>query len=223
MKQQYIILFGGTFDPVHMGHVLLAHQLHNTFKQPITILPTGIPPYKPQPKTTAQSRLDMIKLAFGDDSRFLIDTREISRNEYCYTYKTMKLLRNEVGYNIPIFFLIGSDSLISLDRWDNWTELFNLTNFIVAKRLDYDDKNITNNDLLNEIKIRKVKVRINEHTIIQITKNIKPAGNVYTLDFNPIAVSSTKIRQLIAQNESIVNLVPETIEQYIIHRHLYTL
>ena len=297
-QHKFIIIFGGTFDPVHLGHIALAHKLYDVFNQPIIILPTNNPPYKPATGSTVHQRLDMLKLAFNHDSRFIIDTREIFSSEYSCTYKTLKAIRKEVGFDIPIFFLIGSDSLITLDTWDNWLELFNLTNFIVAQRPDYNQNKVTNLTLLNEINTRtvhdvdniirhhnhgfddtkcnvlddakysilnystlndadvRIKARISDKITSSISDNIpgnlsnnisdkinlphdanlskiQAYGRIYMLEFNPINVSSTMVRQTIAKCASTNNidalekllnkLIPTIIKQYVVEHKLYYL
>lgn len=120
MTQLAIILLGGTFDPVHNGHIALANMLYTIFQHPITILPTNLPPYKQTPTTTSSQRLEMLNLAFGTNSKFFINTSELEQDIYCCTYKTLSNMRQQLGFDIPIFFLIGSDSLLNLDTWDNW-------------------------------------------------------------------------------------------------------
>ncbi len=207
-----LILFGGTFNPLHNGHMAIAIKLHEVFNHCITFLPTGIPPYKTAPLTTAKERLEMLQNVIDGDDRFSIDTCEIHKNEFCYTYKTLKEIRNKVGNTVPIFFIIGSDSLVTLDTWDNWTTLFDLTNFIIIKRPNYND-NSMNSDLL--IEYRK---RLNSNL-----DTFKTSGNgqFYIVDLEPINISSTQIRNNIKHNQSIRELVPAKINEYILTHNLY--
>ncbi|MFN8769462.1 MAG: nicotinate-nucleotide adenylyltransferase [Neisseriaceae bacterium] len=208
-----IILFGGTFDPIHLGHMKIAEKLYEVFKHPITFLPTGIPTYKAQPQVSAQDRLAMIRLALDNDNRFCIDDNEIKRDEFCYTYKTLTRLREKIGYHTPVFFIIGSDSLVTLDTWDNWENLFDLTNFVVIMRPRYNQELMSKN-LQEEFSKR-------HETDIKTFINCN-YGKIYIVDFDPIDISSTKIRQNIKYNLSINNLVSPEIANYIKEHRLYT-
>lgn len=207
-----IIIFGGTFDPLHVGHMLIANKLYDTFQQKITFLPTGIPPYKPKPQTTTQQRLDMLNLSLNDDSRFCIDEREIKRNEYCYTYKTLREIRGEIGEQTPLFFVIGSDSLVSLDSWDNWQELFQLTNFIVVARPNYTEQ-MMSGKLYQQFMVRK------QDNLDAFKRST--AGEIYMLHFDPVDISSTQIRNNIKANLGYENLVPTAVATYIKENRIY--
>lgn len=207
-----LILFGGTFDPIHLGHMAIATRLYDVFKRPITFLPTGIPPYKPKSEVTTYDRMEMLKLAINDDSRFLIDDREINRKEFCYTYKTLGEIRSEIGNNEPIFFIIGGDSLVSLDSWDNWETLFDLANFIVVGRNQYGQ------ELMSGILAKEFLQRQEPNLNKFLTA---PCGKIYTLEFKPIDISSTQIRQNIKNNLPIDTLVSAKVENFIRKHELY--
>ncbi len=207
-----IILFGGTFNPLHNGHMIIAIKLYSLFQHPITFLPTGIPPYKAAPLTTATDRLNMLNLALEHDNRFLINTSEIDKDEFCYTYNTLSIIRNEVGHATPVFFIIGSDSLVSLDTWDNWKLLLELTNFIVIKRQNYNES-LMANELITEFTKRKT----NDLTNFKASNH----GQFFVVDFEPIDISSTQIRNMVTEHQSIENLVPSKIATYINNQQLY--
>lgn len=205
-----LILFGGTFDPVHNGHLLLAQKLYSSFEQIVTFLPIGIPPYKPIPQTTNEQRLDMLKLALNNDYRYVIDLRELYSFNYNYTYQTLRQIRQEVGDDAAIFFLIGSDSLVTLDKWENWQELLTLTNFVVAMRPDY------NIDQMSPILAREFNKRKRAKL-----ESFTCSGSFYLLDFAPLNISSTQIRNLVRDGQSVNHLVNKCVAKYIIKNNLY--
>lgn len=206
------ILFGGTFDPIHNGHMAIAAKLHEVFNHQVTFLPTGIPPYKPPSQVLPIERLTMLQLAIGHTNKFAIDTLEIEQDTFCYTYKTLSLIRQQIGIATPLFFVIGSDSLITLNTWDNWQSLFNLTNFIIVHRTGYNSNNMP--------------LELRHEFYQRVTSNLSEfkkstSGKFYLLDFNPMNISSTKIRLDIKHNLAIKKYVPLKVQQYILEHNLY--
>lgn len=210
--QKKIVILGGTFDPIHNGHMEMADILFKTFKTKVTFIPTGTPPYKAHPKATADDRLEMLKLAIGKNTNYQIDEREIKSPTYCYSHQSLSILRKQVGNEVAIYFLIGGDSLCSLDTWDYWTELPNLTNFVVANRNGYD---------LEQIKNKKLYNIINKNRIDDLSDQVYPAGKFYMLNYTPQNVSSTFIRNQVLKRADISDLVPNAVANYIVQRHLY--
>ncbi len=212
MSQTPIIIFGGTFDPIHSAHIALAQAIYDKFKIPITFLPTGIPPHKMAPLSTDNDRLAMLKLAIQGIDYFKINECEINSKEFCYTYLTLRKIRQEIGDITPLFFFIGSDSLESLYTWDNWQELFTLTNFILITRPGYPMKSLPNK-LGQEIRNRITK---------DFTPPYPPNGKIFHItNFNPIDISSTDTRMHIKQHKSIDKLVPKAVLDYIRQKNLY--
>lgn len=208
-----VIIFGGTFDPIHNGHIALANKLVEVFNAPITFMPNNVPSYKAQPTTTKQQRLAMLKLALINNPQFIIDERELKENKYTYSYKILTQLRNEIGSAIPLYFVIGGDSLISLDTWDYWNLIPNLTNFIVVNRSGYDIINLQAGKLNNLFQKHKTN-NFNDLTI--------PYGKFYMLDFTPPDISSTIIRKKIKSGEDITEMLPVAVADYIKQYKLYS-
>lgn len=207
--QEAYFIIGGTFDPVHLGHMALAEKVYSIFRHTVNFIPTAIPNYKPPPKTTAIQRLDMLNLALKNNQHFAINNREMFLKEYIPTATSLKKLRHEIGNKIPIYFLIGGDSLITLDSWDNWQTLFDLTNFIVAMRPGYE-LNTMSEELKNEYD-KRITTEITYST----------SGDIYILDFDPMDISSTKIRNNIANNKSVANFISPEVNEYIVENKLY--
>jgi len=209
-----LIILGGTFDPPHNGHLQIAEHLWQTFNHQITFMPTGIPPYKAQPQVSNQQRLAMLNLAIADyGDRFTIDETEINQAEYCYTYKTLRQLRQKIGFATPIYFVIGSDSLISFDSWDNWQEILDYCSLIVVSRAHYD-KTKMSSTLQQFVATRSINniAEFKHHAL----------GKICQLDFSPCDVSSTTIRQRLQQKLSCDNLLPPRVYEYIVNHGLYT-
>ncbi|MBP9741824.1 MAG: nicotinate-nucleotide adenylyltransferase [Burkholderiales bacterium] len=208
-----IIIFGGTFDPIHNGHIALANKLVEVFKTPVTFMPNNVPSYKAQPATTKQQRLAMLKLALLNNPQFIIDERELKEDNYTYSHRILTQLRNEIGNATPLYFVIGGDSLISLDTWDYWDLLLNLTNFIVVNRSGYNIINLKPGKLNNLFQQCKTD-NFNDLTI--------PHGKFYVLDFTPPDISSTIIRKKVNSGEDINHMLPIAVANYIQKYQLYS-
>lgn len=205
------VIIGGTFDPVHNGHILLAKALYNTFAQKVVFIPTAPPNYKEPPQTTAKQRLEMLNLALEDNPHFSIDSHEMFKQDYIPTLDSLKTLRKRIGDTIPVYFLIGGDSLVSLDTWNNWQELFGLTNFVVAMRPGYSLDKMS----------QQLKIEYDNRITDNILEFTQPYGQIYTLDFIPVDISSTKIRARCKQNLPIDDMVDPKVTQYIKKNQLY--
>ena len=207
------IFFGGSFDPIHIGHIKLALQIAQEFDEQVSFLPiSGIPNYKTALKTSEEQRLAMLKLVCNKYPMSLnIDYNELDNKEYSPSYFTLQRLRKIYGINEPFYFIIGADSLSYLDSWDNWLDLFDLTNFIVAQRSEYSIEKLTL-ELQNVIVPR----------IIEFDKNNQTsAGKIIFSKFAPVQISSTKIRQMIIDIKNINCWLDEDVYKYIITNNLY--
>ena len=134
-------LFGGTFDPIHYGHLrpalALAKELGLT---KINLLPNRIPPHKPQPEANTEQRLAMLQLAIADYSLFSVDTRELEPkliNQPSFTIDTLKSWRQQNGTQQSLAFIMGKDSLLSLPTWKDWQKLLDYCHLLICKRTGY--------------------------------------------------------------------------------------
>lgn len=205
------ILFGGTFDPIHNGHINLALYISQLFNQQVSYLPiSGVPNYKSPPVANLEQRLAMLKLITQKyPQQITIDYNEANLTEYSPTVSTLRRLRKIYGDNEPFYFIIGGDSLVTLDIWDEWEELFKLTNFVVALRPDYP--------------LDKMSEKLTQIVMPLITSQlcVQPAGSVLLTHFTPTSVSSTEIRRLVHTHNTIDGLVDEDINNYIRKNNLY--
>lgn len=206
------IFFGGTFDPVHNGHISLALHIQQEFNHVVSLLPlSGVPNYKLPPKATLQQRLAMLEIIVSKYPRALeIDYSEANLNRYSPTCETLARMRELCGAELGIYFIIGSDSLLSLDTWDNWQQLFSLTNFIVALRPDYPLENMS--PRISKFVTPRLRYKFNYN---------KPSGEVILINWIPINISSTEIRHRTALGQKIDDLVPLEISNYIRKHNLY--
>src|SRR5438046_5526680 len=127
-------LLGGTFDPVHYGHLRLADDVRAALALPeVRLIPAGDPPHRSAPHASASDRLAMLELARAEFPSLAVDPREIHRGGKSYTILTLKALRAD-DLRRPLLWIIGADSFIGLPQWHRWQELFNLDHLIVAER-----------------------------------------------------------------------------------------
>jgi nicotinate-nucleotide adenylyltransferase len=209
-------LFGGTFDPIHFGHLRLATELAEAFRlEQVLFVPNGLPYHRGRSAhATDEQRLTMLKLATGRDARFGVDERELRREGPTYTYDTLLELRRERGPDIPLVFLLGSDAFSRIDTWHRWTELFDLAHFAVAIRAD--DQNW----------FAKGPGAFPKEVWPRITLNLRelvgaPAGRVMTFSMTPLSISSTAIRAAASEGSSIRYLTPDPVVEYIRSHRLY--
>lgn len=210
-------LFGGTFDPVHFGHLRLATELAEAFRlERVIFLPAGLPYHRGRAAhATNEQRLTMLKLVVARDPRFDVDDRELRRDGNTYTYDTLAEIRRERGPEQPLVFLTGSDAFEQIHTWHRWTELFDLAHFAVAIRAN------------DERWFSKGPGAFPKEVWPRITLNLRellasPSGKIMTFSMTPLAVSSTAIRTLVAEGASIRYLTPEPVVEYVRSHNIYS-
>lgn len=215
-----ILVLGGTFDPVHTGHIqLIQFFTHQFFPDEIRIIPTGLPYHKPHGLcATSEHRLNMLDLAFNEARiPITLDIQEIERAKNghpSYTLDTLQQLRNTMGPDTSIIFLMGADQLQKLNSWYHWSDLFNYAHFVVAARAGL---NFDLNDLSNEVKNEFVP-RLG--TIEQLRTT--PFGHTYFEPNFTLPVSATEIRLAFQQGTQASRLIPKVVLDYIQQHQLYT-
>jgi nicotinate-nucleotide adenylyltransferase len=209
-------LFGGTFDPVHFGHLRLATELAEAFKlEKVLFIPAGLPYHRGrEAHASAEQRLTMLKLAVQRDARFDVDERELRREGDTFTFDTLTEIRAERGPDVPLVFLTGSDAFAKIDTWHRWQELFDLAHFAVAIRAG------------DEQWLSKGPGAMPRDTWPRITLNLRemlcvPAGKVMSFAMTPLAISSTALRTLVREGGSIRYLAPDPVVEYIRSHNLY--
>jgi len=210
-------LFGGTFDPIHFGHLRLATELAEAFKlEKVIFLPAGLPYHRGTgAHATAEQRLAMVKLATQRDARFDVDDRELRRAGPTYTYDTLSEVRAERGPQVPLVFLIGSDAFGQIHTWHRWTELFDLAHFAVAIRAD-DTEWLSKGP-------GAFPADVGPRVTLSLRELLgSPAGKIMTFSMTPLAIASTAIRNLVRDDASVRYLTPDPVAEYIRSHKLYT-
>lgn len=128
------IQYGGSFDPVHCGHLALARAARDTLRATVHFMPAADPPHKGPTGADAMQRLDMLRLAVTDEAGLAIDIRELQREGPSYSIDSVLALRAELGQDTPLALLLGADSFLSLPSWRRWRELLAQVHIVIAER-----------------------------------------------------------------------------------------
>lgn len=195
-----LALMGGTFDPIHMGHLKVAQSIYEALHfEKIVFLPAYIPPHKlAQNSSPAQDRLAMVKLALEDYPAFTLEDMEIQKGGLSYTYKTVEAIRAKHP-EYEIYFLIGADSLVQLASWYHIRELLDEVKFVVAQRPGYKPDS------------RELEYHFGPGVMERLV----------FINSVRLNISSTAIRGLVRAGKKITGLVPPAVEKYIYEHHLY--
>ncbi|MGL9769226.1 MAG: nicotinate-nucleotide adenylyltransferase [Sodalis sp. (in: enterobacteria)] len=214
-KNPIIAFYGGTFDPIHYGHLRPVITLARLIKlQRVILLPNNIPPHRPQPVASVQQRVAMVQLAIAEfpDSLFILDERELRCQTASYTVETFKALRCEYGPDVPLGFIIGQDSLLTLLQWHCGMKLPTLCHLLVCARPGYDDgpPNERNNFWFTP-----------RLTIDLQALQRRPAGLVYCASTPQLAISASDIRMRYKEGRTCDGLLPLSVQGYINAQGLY--
>jgi nicotinate-nucleotide adenylyltransferase len=201
-------IFGGTFDPVHYGHLRSALEVKEIFGlSEVRLIPSAQPPHREQPAATAPMRLRMLELAIKNQPGLIIDTRELNRHGASYMVDTLKSLRQEFP-NEPLLLFIGGDAFNLLKTWHQWQHLFDFAHIIVMTRPGFV---IQNPDDFFKARLAG--------EITELAHNV--AGKLYFQQITQLDISATAIRNMIAKQQNPGFLLPDTVIAYIRQHRLY--
>ena len=210
-------ILGGTFDPIHYGHLRLAQEIGQGLKlEEVRFVPSGTPPHRAAPLTSALERLAMVRLAVRDNALFTVDEREIQRSGPGYTVDTLAELRREIGPARPLCLLIGADAFLDFATWSRWHELFTLAHIVVAHRPGFPV------DAWQE-RMPQPLAREYASRILQqpLAVHLAPAGGIAVIAITALDISATMIRDCIRAGASPRYLLPDSVLDYIQTRKLY--
>ena len=195
-------IYGGTFNPIHTGHVRLVKAYQKQLElDRVLIIPTCVPPHKAEEDLAdGQDRLEMCRLAFLEDQRFQVDDLELRRGEKSYTVDTLEALHNQWPED-TFYLIMGSDMFLTVTQWKDYERIFQLAVICAGAR---------------ELGI---KCRL-ENWGKQLEYRYGTRWRV--IDFSPLPISSTQIRQRIRCGESVKGLVPDRVAEYLHQTGLYT-
>ena len=218
MSTAPIGVLGGTFDPIHYGHLRLAEELGETLRlDRVRLVPSGTPPHRASPQVAAEHRLAMAQLAAAGNSRFAVDAREVHRAGPGYTFDTLAELRAEAGSTLPLVLLVGADAFLEFATWHRWHEIFGLAHIAVAHRPGYPLERWA--ERMPQPLAREYAARLMQQPL---APHLSPAGGVVVVPFTALDISATAVRDMLRAGESPRYLVPDEIIKYIQIHRLYS-
>ena len=199
-------LLGGTFDPVHFGHLRAAIECADAFQlSEVRLMPCN-PVHRQQPVATNEQREAMLSMAVQEPSRLALERFELGQLNPTYTIDTLRHVRSLIGRDRPLYFIVGSDAFNAIETWKEWQALFDEANFIVMHRP------------ASPLLIQHEDIR---SRVASFDGNHFANGNVYPFAISGLDISSTKIRDLVHSGFSIEFLLPNAVEAYIKQQRLY--
>ncbi len=205
-------ILGGTFDPIHYGHLRLGEELGDQLGlDEVRLIPAKLPPHRADPQVSAHDRLAMASLAAAGNSRFFVDDRELHREGPSYTVDTLAELRSEFGDGAPLCLMLGVDAFAALMTWSRWRQLFDLAHLIIATRPGYT------------LEVDRLPEPLGSLTRSRISASFgsAPSGHVITREIAALDISASQIRRALAQGQSTRYLLPDSVLDYIREHHLY--
>jgi nicotinate-nucleotide adenylyltransferase len=201
-------IFGGTFDPVHYGHLRPALEVKEIFGlDEVRLVLSAKPPHRPAPQAPIGMRLEMLQLAVKKQPGLIIDTREIGRPGASYIVFTLESLRQEFPGQ-PLLLFIGSDAFNQLTKWHQWQRLFDFAHIVVLTRPGFSAMQLDDFFAVRQVADKQ-----------ELSQNL--AGKLYFQPITQLDISATKIRDMVANNRNPAFLLPDAVLAYIKLHELY--
>jgi nicotinate-nucleotide adenylyltransferase len=205
-------LFGGTFDPIHYGHLRTAFELWQALKlAQVRFLPTGAPPHREAPLTTAKLRLQMVSAAIAGIDAFVVDDRETRRSGLSYSVDTLLELRGEYP-DRSLCLMLGMDAFLGLPNWHRWRDIFDLAHVVVAHRPGWK---APMTGPLGEVMVDRGTGSVRD-------LHSANAGRIYVHAVTQLEIASTDLRQLILAGRDLRYLVPDAVRELILSTGCYS-
>lgn len=204
-------VFGGTFDPIHYGHLRTAFEMLQALRfDEVRFMPCGNPPHRDTPIAATNLRLDMVRVATEAQQGFIVDDRELQREGPSYSVDTLTALRNEFPLR-SIGLIIGMDAFLGLPKWHHWREILQLAHIVVAHRPGWRAPDM---GPLGELLADRGTHRIGDlHDAL--------AGHIYIHDVTQLEISSSEIRELVSMGRDPRFLIPDTVREIITRSGCY--
>ncbi|WP_298626631.1 nicotinate-nucleotide adenylyltransferase [uncultured Zoogloea sp.] len=207
-------LFGGTFDPIHLGHLRLAETAREALGLArVRLIPAGQPPHRATPGASGNHRLAMARLATADNPAFEVDAAEVTAAQASFTILTLERLRAELGSARPLVLLLGVDAFLGLPTWRRWTELLDFAHLAVANRPGYT---LDAAQMVPALADLVARCKASPAALVAA-----PAGAIVPFEMTPLAISATDIRARAAAGLSLRYLLPPPVVDYISRHQLY--
>jgi nicotinate-nucleotide adenylyltransferase len=205
---------GGTFNPIHYGHLRAALELAEALNfSELRFIPAANPPHKPAPEVSAGHRAAMVELAITNNPLFKLDTRELARTGASYTFDTLVSLREELGQEVSLCWVMGSDAFVKLNTWHRWKELLNHCHIILVQRPNVENQPNLADELATFLQ--------DNYTENMDDLSEKSVGYIHMQAITPLDISATKIREALKTGQSARYLMPYNVIEYIKTHKLY--
>lgn len=212
LTRKSIAVFGGTFDPIHHGHLRSAVELREVLgADEFRLMPSHQPPLRDRPGASSELRLAMVSRAIAGEPGLAVEARELRRDGPSYSADTLGEIRRECGEEAALVFIVGSDAFNHLHRWRHWQEIFSVAHMLVLQRPDYPLQPV---EALREFLAPRWVEEVE-------ALRRRPHGNICRLELAQLAISATDIRQRIAEGRSVRYLLPDDVIQIIDDQRLY--
>lgn len=207
-----IAIFGGTFDPVHNGHIQTSAAIQSNFHfDYYYFVPCKIPTIKPNSFANTQQRIDMLQLAIKNFKNFSLDLREVNRDTPSYMVETLKSFRDE-NEDASISLIIGYDAFLSLHHWHQWENIIELANLLVINRNNYAHLAIP----------EAVELLLKQHQCVRKSQLLTSrSGTIILFDAGNYEISSTDIREELKLKKNVEDKLPKAVYEYIKQSGLY--
>ena len=203
-------VLGGTFDPIHFGHLRPALEVHESLGlQELLFIPSHVPPHRGAPAAAAGHRLAMVERAIAGVPGFRVDSRELDRSGPSYTVDTLRVLRGEIGAECPLLLIMGLDAFAGLDTWHRWREIPTLAHVVVARRPG------------STVPEDAAYLELAPATESRLALAGKASGLVSFQSVTQLDISATDIRERLGAGRSPRYLLPDSVWRYITEHQLY--
>jgi nicotinate-nucleotide adenylyltransferase len=211
LERHCVGLFGGTFDPIHYGHLRMALELKQELGfDDMRLLPCHLPPHRQMPGRSSAHRAAMVRLAVEGCESLAVDARELNRERPSYTVDTLEELREELGAEVSISWCMGMDSLVNLSKWHRWRELSRFAHLVVVSRPGWE---IPSDGELG--------AWVRDHHKAPQSLKREPSGSLVIVPLSLLEISATQIREQIESGRSPRFLLPDPVWHYIEEKQLY--
>ncbi|MES2499375.1 MAG: nicotinate-nucleotide adenylyltransferase [Pseudomonadota bacterium] len=212
---QLIGILGGTFNPIHFGHLRMAQEIADALElNEVRFIPAANPPHKDPPQASAKNRAAMVQLAIADNPLFRLDTRELNREGASYTIDTLISLRSEVDAEATLCLMMGSDAFTKLNTWHRWQEILDYCHIVLVQR---PATSANQASLADELAL----LLQNHYTETVNDLSSQNAGFIHMQAITALNISSTAIRNTCKLKQSPRYLTPQSVANYIVKSQLY--
>jgi len=206
-------VYGGTFDPIHFGHLRPGLEVYQALSlQELRFIPCGEPPHRQKPQASALQRLMMVRAAIADQPGFVVDERELQREGPSYMVETLSSLRNETG-DTPLCLIVGLDAFLGLESWYRWQSLLDFAHIVVTHRPGWSLR-----DLQRSANLEKL---VQERIANAGKLPRQPAGLIHFQSVTQLDISASGIRQQLGEGQDIRYLLPDAVYELIKTQHIY--